>query len=290
MAKLADAGTPLGISAFRHMRWGMKRIIGGGVVTLLLSTTAVLQAITFGQPDAGEHPFVGTLLFETATGYYSCSGTLMSPTVVLTAGHCTEEAGVTNLNTWVTFAESVDLSGLSSYPSIAAFFDDPANGWIRADVVPHPEFDDFSEFPATFDIGLAILRTPVDMDTYGELPDENFLTTIRRRQQDRFTAVGYGLQGEIKPFFGDEWARYKGSVRLIEVNSTFNAGMTAKFTNNPGTGGGTCFGDSGGPIFYGETNVVVAVVSFGVTPCIGTGYHFRTDTALAQDFIRPYLE
>jgi len=267
----------------------MKKVIGGGVVALLLTTSA-LQAITFGVPDEDAHPFVGTLLFQTATGYYSCSGTLMSPTVVLTAGHCTEEAGVANLNTWVTFVEEVDLTGISSYPSIAEYFDDPANGWIRADVVTHPDFDDFSRFPATYDVGLAILRTPVELETYGVLPAENFLTTIKKAQQDQFTAVGYGQQGDIKPFYGDDWARYKGTVRLVELKSTFNGRMSAKFTNSPGTGGGTCFGDSGGPIFYDDTNVVVAVVSFGVTPCIGTGYHFRTDTALAQEFLAPYLD
>jgi secreted trypsin-like serine protease len=65
--------------------------------------------------------------------------------------------------------------------------------------------------------------------------------------------------------------------------------MTAKYTNNPGTGGGTCFGDSGGPIFYSNTNMVVSVVSWGITPCIGVAYNFRTDTSLAQDFLRQYI-
>ena len=70
----------------------------------------------------------------------------------------------------------------------------------------------------------------------------------------------------------------------------FNGGQSAKFSNSPGTGGGTCYGDSGGPVFYGETNVVVAVVSFGYTPCIGADYQFRTDTGVAQDFLAPYLQ
>jgi hypothetical protein len=45
-------------------------------------------------------------------------------------------------------------------------------------------------------------------------------------------------------------------MKLIETGSSWTGGgMSAKFTNNPGTGGGTCFGDSGGPIFYKDTNV-----------------------------------
>jgi secreted trypsin-like serine protease len=79
------------------------------------------------------------------------------------------------------------------------------------------------------------------------------------------------------------------TVRLIEINSYFNGpGSSAKFTNNPGRGngkGGTCFGDSGGPIFYQNTPIIGAIVSFGITPCIGVDYQYRIDTPTALDFI-----
>ena len=127
------------------------------------------------------------------------------------------------------------------------------------------------------------------MATYGELPPLGFLTSIKKAADNRFTVVGYGMQGLIKPFNSDIWARYVGSVKLIELNSTANGGQSAKYTNNPGTGGGTCFGDSGGPIFYKDTNVVVSVVSWGRTPCIGVDYNFRIDIPEAQDFVEPYL-
>jgi len=80
----------------------------------------------------------------------------------------------------------------------------------------------------------------------------------------------------------------------IEVNSTSNGDQqSAKFTNNPGGGngsGGTCFGDSGGPLFHGDSNVVGAVVSWGITPCIGVDYQFRVDTPTALDFLSQFLE
>jgi secreted trypsin-like serine protease len=79
-------------------------------------------------------------------------------------------------------------------------------------------------------------------------------------------------------------------VKLVELNSTFDAGMSAKFTNNPGTGGGSCFGDSGGPVFYANTNIVTAVVSWGNTPCIGVDYQFRLDTQIALEFLRGYVK
>ena len=99
------------------------------------------------------------------------------------------------------------------------------------------------------------------------------------------------MQGYIKPFSSDIWERYFGQVRLVELKSTFNGdAASAKLTNNPGsTSGGSCYGDSGGPVFYSTTNMVVAVVSWGITPRIGVDYNFRIDMPAAQDFVRQYL-
>jgi hypothetical protein len=256
------------------------------VVVLLMATTSA-NAITFGVPDNGAHPYVGTLYFKQSSGWYSCSGTLIAPRVVLTAGHCTEEGGVTNEVTYVRFAEDA-LSGLENYSSAAKFL---KKEWIQGQAIPHPQYDDFAEWPLTYDVGVVLLRKPVYMDTYGTLPPERFLETSVG-PKDTYTAVGYGMQGYIRPFYMDVWARYKGTVSLIELNSTWAGGASAKFTNNPGGGngsGGTCFGDSGGPIFYGNSNMVVAVVSWGNTPCIGVDFQFRVDTATALNFVRQYV-
>ncbi len=106
-----------------------------------------------------------------------------------------------------------------------------------------------------------------------------------------FTVVGYGMQSYIKPFNSDIWERHFGQVRLVELKSTFNGDKaSAKLTNNPGsTSGGSCYGDSGGSAFYSTTNMVVAVVSWGITPCIGVDRNFRINTPAAQDFVRQYL-
>src|SRR5438552_3477567 len=55
-------------------------------------------------------------------------------------------------------------------------------------------------------------------------------------------------------------------------------------------GSGSCYGDSGGPIFYSDNNMITAVVSWGITPCIGNSYRFRIDTAVAFDFVRLFLQ
>ena len=254
----------------------------------VLATLGVLLAVTFGQPDAGEHPYVGAILFRVGTAWYSCSGTLISSTAVLTAGHCVETADKLNYETWVNFTETITLPGAGG---LAAYLSNPANGWIKAStVVPHPQYSDYAQFPRTYDIGVVILPQPVTgINTFGVLPTEDFLRTVTNKRGDnQFTVVGYGMQGYIRPFYSDVFSRYKGKVRLIELNSTFNGGQSAKFTSNPGQGGGSCFGDSGGPIFYGNTNMVVALVSWGITPCIGVSYEFRTDTEVALEFLAPY--
>ncbi|MDL2343780.1 trypsin-like serine protease [Deinococcus sp. MIMF12] len=258
----------------------------------------VLQAqITWGQRDAGEHPYVGTLLFvQNGVGYYSCTGTLLSPTVMLTAGHCVEEGGNENDVTYVSFAED-PLATRSQYGTTSEWLEEE---WILAtDVVPHPNYDDYAAFPDTYDIGLVILSEAVAMETYGELsPLGYFGTTSQARLKAQlFESVGYGAQAwkpatSNKPI-PDEYARYKGQQRFIGVGSSITGTQSVKFTNNPGNGnggGGTCFGDSGGPTFLNDTNIIAAITSFGVTAnCKGNDYSFRLDTALAQDFITPYL-
>jgi hypothetical protein len=259
-------------------------------VLLLFSTAAALHAVTFGEPDGIRHPYAGTIIFQTPTGYFSCSGTLLTSTVLVTAGHCTSERGTPNLKTWANFSPSISFSGRQNYSSLGEYLDYKRNGWIPGDAIPHPNYRDFAQFPATYDVGVVLLKRRVALSAYGALPPEGFLTAIRSAADNNFTVVGYGLQGYIKPFLEDIYERRQGTVKLVELNSTFDAGMSAKFTNNPGTGGGSCFGDSGGPVFYANTNIVTAVVSWGNTPCIGVDYQFRLDTQIALEFLRGYVK
>jgi hypothetical protein len=268
-----------------------------------LVATSPAQAITWGEPDGEDHPYVVALLFERADGFYSCSGTLLSPTVVLTAGHCVEGAGEENLNTWVSndpepFAEREEDQSLTD------FLVDEDSPFVLADSVePHPSYDDFAAFPDTYDIGLVFLSDGSgfeDLETYGQLPELGFLEeqlgprkSIQKRQ---VVVVGYGMQGTIPAFYQNDFERYQGVSSIIGFGrSSIQGSQTVQLTNNPGKGsgsGGTCFGDSGGPAFWidpatgEETNIVVAVTSFGITgQCAGIDFSFRTDTEVAQDFV-----
>lgn len=244
------------------------------IAIVMLAVVAAVGAVTWGTPDGEAHPYVGLIIFDDADGpAWRCTGTLISPTVVLTAGHCAE--GAVAARVW--FDTNIDIN--TEYPF---------SGRTSTEGTPihHPQY---GGFPQTYDVGVVILDRRVRMSTYGQLPDEGFLETITS-QNNNFDVVGYGLQGYINPVYSADRVRYAGDVRLLELNSTFNSGHSAKFSNNPGhNSGGSCFGDSGGPVFYGDSNIIVAVVSWGISPCIGVDYQFRMDTAIALDFMSQFL-
>jgi hypothetical protein len=284
---------------------------------LALATPAA--AIKGGVPDAGTHPYVGQLLFFDPTaadprfndpgGWFNCSGTLVSPTVVVTAGHCTFGTGTNGEPTaggsggndvWISFAEVPDYSIL---PPSSTFVPDGnearydawsealnASGeWIRATAFPHPLFDD-NAF-AGHDLGVLRLSEPVTLPTYGQLPSEGLLDRLyAANRQRRYTAVGYGLEGSgPKTSVGGD-TRRRAELQLVNLNGVLGLGKgtSAKFSSNANTGG-TCFGDSGGPIFASGTSTLVAVISFGISStCAGTSGAYRVDQRDDLDFLATF--
>ncbi|HSJ54259.1 MAG TPA: trypsin-like serine protease [Anaerolineae bacterium] len=245
------------------------------IVGLLAASFGAAYAITNGRPDGEEHPYVGLAVFDDAEGnpMWRCSGTLLSPTLFLTAGHCTE-APAASATIW--FESDVQAGRPENgYP-----FGGPTS--VEGTPYTHPDYD-----PGAFylhDLGVVILDTPLYMGQYGTLPEEGMLDALatRRGLQDvTFTAVGYGLQ-RINPVFVEGYLiRLQATLRLIDLKGTAGipAGTSVILSNNARTGG-TCFGDSGGPLFYDATNIVAAVTSFGLNGnCAGVGGGYRVDTA-----------
>ena len=235
----------------------------------LAMTCAPALAITDGDLDGNGHPYVGLMVAQDAKGVplWRCSGTLLSPTIFLTAGHCTE-APAAQVAIWF------DADVEAGIPENGY----PYKGDTSGKPYTHPQYNSAAFF--LYDLGVVVLKKPVYLSKYARLPAVDQLDKLaaqRGGQDVTFTAVGYGLQ-EINPVFEEaERVRMVAYPKLNQINSALTGDYSLLLSNNHSTGG-TCFGDSGGPNFIGKTNVVAGVTSFGMNGnCAGTGGVYRVD-------------
>ena len=296
-------------------------LVAGALVALALASP--VSAITRGgAPDNGEHPMVGQLLFyvpealpspygdDQPGGWFTCTGTLLSGTVVVTAGHCTFGVGLDGVRTttegntsaeggngsggndvWISFDETdehfdgfpatFDADGnlnyetqQERYEARAAWLDSNPL-WTRATSYPHPEYDDAAFF--LHDAGVIVLDE-AQPGPYATIASENYLQQYAgRRNEHRFEVVGYGLKRAHPNKEIDQDTRWKAEPKLNTIVS--NPKKTYIVLSNNARTGGTCFGDSGGPTFdTTSSTLVVAVTSFGLSPnCTGIGGAYRLD-------------
>ena len=281
---------------------------------LVAASTIAADAITNGQPDGNEHPYVGQVLFYVPDevdprftdpgSWFSCSGTQVSPTVFVTAGHCTFGIGLNGLATteyggdggndvWVNFSEKPDLTGFPAsvnyipdhndqrYQDRTAYLTDPAHGWKRGTSHPHPDFASGPFF--LHDVGVIVLDAAITMPKYGSVPPLGYLDQFlsERRNEQRFTPVGYGLTRSRPGGTAGGERRQKASVKLTGLKGLgLPEGIVVRFSSNNGAShqGGICFGDSGGPVFDGSTNLFVGVTSFVANDnCEGFNGSYRID-------------
>ena len=250
---------------------------------LLLGTMGAASAITNGEPDNGRHPYVGLAVFDVdGAPSHRCSASLLSPTLVLTAGHCTE--GTSAARVW--FDENVQTNteypfgGTTSYEGVA---------------YTHPDFciecgNGLPGFAST-DVGVIVLSEPVPtsvVSEYAVLPELGLVDTLENKTPVDF--VGYGVQEQIRgggpPVWTGQRIRLYAPSELVSGNFK-HSDEFMKLALNPGGGsGGTCFGDSGGPDLLGGTDIVLAVNSYVTNSnCTGVGYSARVDTESVLDWI-----
>ena len=248
-----------------------------------LAIVIPLRAITDGELDGNRHPAVVLLLMEVnGKPAFRCSGTLLSSTVLLTAGHCAGEPG--EFSGMRVFTESDVQDGNNNYP-----FAGP-NSVEAVTWSAHPLFSEAAFF--LHDVGVVVLQTPgvrLKQSSYGVLPTEDELDSLRPRASTVFTSVGYGVQRINPVFVTAERIRMFAQPHLIQIDTGLTGDFSLLLSNNHRTGG-TCFGDSGGPNFLGTSNVIAGVTSFGLNgTCGGTGGVFRLDKRDVLDFVNSYL-
>jgi hypothetical protein len=272
----------------------MKKVTIAIVLTLALvfSTVGISSAITDGELDGNGHPYVVLLLMEVGgQPAFRCSGTLLSATVLLTAGHCTDAFPGAPYTGMRVFTESDVQAGIgttNNYP-----FAGP-NSVEAVSWAAHPLYETAPFF--VHDVGVVILQAPgVVLSEYGTLPSVNQFDSFKPKQGQKvtFTSVGYGLQESFPTpasfLASNTRTRYVAHPRLIQINGGIVGDFSMLLSNNAHTGG-TCFGDSGGANFLGDSNLVAGITSFGLNGnCAGTGGVFRTDRQDVLDFVNSYL-
>jgi secreted trypsin-like serine protease len=240
------------------------------------------DAITHGTLDGNAHPAVGLIVMDIAgVPAFRCSGTFISPTVVVTAGHCAGEPG--EFSALRVFTESDVENGNNNFP-----FAGP-NTIEAAEWHAHPLFTEAAFF--LHDVGVVVLTQPFNLPAskLGKLPSVNQLDALKPSAATTFTAVGYGVQRINPAKLVAELVRMNAVPHLVQINTGFTGGFSLLLSNNASTGG-TCFGDSGGPDFLGSGNVIAGVTSFALNgSCGGTGGVFRLDRQDVLDFVTPFL-
>ena len=244
-------------------------------------------AITNGTPDGDGHPYVGLMVAKNAAGVplWRCSGTLMSPTVFMVAGHCTE-APAASIVIWFSSGSPNGIPLGAGYPAAGAnpcagITGYPCTGDATGTPHTHPQYDPNAFF--LHDLGVVTLSASVTgaptAKGFGALPEEGALSELPKHAS--ITAVGYGLQKSFPDAaaFKDEAVRIRmvATPRISGIDNNF-VGDFAFTTSHDASRGGTCFGDSGGPNFIGTSNVVGGVTSFGTTDtCKGHNGAYRVD-------------
>jgi hypothetical protein len=244
------------------------------------------MAITEGTRDE-VHTNVGLVRFTLPEGRFRCSGTLIAPTVVLTAGHCTEGPAT---NVYVSFDTDLALDPLAAGITAQERASREAH-YITGTAYPDPGWTGKLSLSQQHDQGVVVLDKPASTKwniSPAPLAPVGFLDRNQGElKNETFTLVGYGVD------IGDKKAqiviRERRSTTSYLKNVQDEVVVFQINDNDSKAGGGSCFGDSGGAAFLGAYLLGDASYVNSLS-CNATGSYQRVDTTYSRNFLNQFLD
>jgi V8-like Glu-specific endopeptidase len=264
-------------------RWSFRIV---PLLAVMIALAVILPAgpagaIINGSPDGNAHPYVGAVGPPKPRLY--ASGVLISPTVVLTAGHVAERRLGAGQAT-VTFDPVVSASST----------------WYTGTAYVHPAYDPTissqSDSSGAYDLGVIVLDTQVSGISPASLPTQSLLDQLGPTELSRatLTGIGYGISerqsdgGGGKP--GTDFS--SGGTRNAAQETVTSLGSDLLRVRMQGNAE-ICLGDSGGPSLFGNSTLVagIAVLQFSGAggECRSDPWYQRVDTPAARAFIGQFV-
>jgi Trypsin len=246
-------------------------------------TATTPQFIIGGDPTGAKFGNVGAVLTDfnddgriQPFDEWFCSGSLISPTVFLTAAHCLQFLSA-DAKVYVSFDPDMGAKNVSLVAAKSFHFDPQYGSGGQND--PH-------------DIGVIVFKKAISGIQPLQLPPAGYLDGLNAKNglaNTLFLNVGYGGDATRT---GQPHSTYDG-VRKVSRSAFQNlepAWLLLNMNTNATGEGGDCYGDSGGPKFIdGNPNMVVATVVTGDVPCRATSKDYRLDTQAARAFLADFV-
>jgi hypothetical protein len=267
------------------------------LLTVALATAGLLAlapralAIQNGQPDGANHPYVCLVVFsdQDDNPVWFATGALISPQVVLTAGHAT--LGTARARAWF-------LPDMQGGPAplddpnfyVGTPYTNPQYRWLVNSGDPGQDLVDYH------DVGIVLLKKAPPVSRLAALPTPGVVETLPMGHL--VDAVGWGMNyqahgGGVNPYDAWVWlmTRYAAPLRMVQTSSVTSPEFI-ELTANPAQGkGGMTFGDSGGPVLDGGTDTILGVFSYvSNSNCSGVTYAQRVDVPEILDWIRGFMK
>jgi hypothetical protein len=229
----------------------------------------------------GEFPFAAFVAWDAGNDYwYQCTGTVVSPTVILTAAHCVTDTDGLSVPTYkfvvVTGRTNIGTDGEGQISNVSEVRVDP--GW---------RYGHFTDDVATLVLAAPVSAPAVRLASFADM------TTVGVGSKAQ--TLGWGLTSD-----GQFTLQEQMMTATVDMQSESTCWQASPWyrpgsmlcTDTPGHGVGPCHGDSGGPLVTQAATgewVEVGIADFIASTSCVAGPAYYQSVAAAAAWVLPQL-